>query len=134
MLVRCLADGEREEVHVAKRKLTVLVDDIDGSPADGSVIFGIDGAAFEVDLAEPNERVLRESIAKFCGAATPLGRWQVVPDRRMRGRAGAQAMANGDLERNRAVRAWATQQGIKVSPRGRIAASIVSRYEEAQQA
>jgi hypothetical protein len=119
---------------VAKRKLTVLVDDIDGSAADGSVIFGIDGAAFEVDLAEVNEKVLRESIAKFCGAATRLGKWQIIPDRRRQApRPVATGRAVGSAERNRAIRAWAEGEGISVSARGRISASVIARYEKAQQ-
>jgi hypothetical protein len=118
---------------VAKRKVTVLVDDIDGSRADGTVVFGIDGAAYEVDLAESNEQILREAIAKFCGAATRVGKWQVVPDRRQAGPARAGRPA-GSAERSRAIREWAAEAGIPVSPRGRIGTAVIARYEQAQQA
>jgi len=39
------------------------------------------------------------------------------------------APARSDREQNQAIREWAQRKGLDVSPRGRIARSIIEQYE-----
>ncbi len=47
----------------------VLVDDIDGSPADETVTFGVDGTSYEIDLTAANAAKLRDAIGLYVGHA-----------------------------------------------------------------
>jgi hypothetical protein len=47
------------------QKITVaLEDDLDGGPADETVRFGVDGAAYEIDLSTKNAAALRRQLAR----------------------------------------------------------------------
>ena len=98
----------------------VVTDDIDGSAGAETVLFGIDGATYEIDLAEKNRAKLTEAMAPYVGAA------RKVSLRRPRAAAGRQAGARVDRAE---IRAWAKEQGLKVSERGRISAEIMQQYE-----
>ena len=104
------------------QKITVaLEDDLDGGPADETVRFGLSGAEYEIDLSKKNARAFRKRLAPFIEHARKADRGQ----RRRPGRAAA------GRERSGGIRAWAKGQGIAVSDRGRIPASIVEQYEGA---
>lgn len=47
----------------------LLLDDIDGSPADETVEFAIDGANFEIDLSKRNALALRQMLARYIKSA-----------------------------------------------------------------
>ena len=50
-----------------------LVDDLDGSEENvNSVSFSLDKTNYEIDLSAANEARLRDKLAKFVAAATPL--------------------------------------------------------------
>jgi hypothetical protein len=100
----------------------VVSDDIDGSPNAQTVTFGFDGVNYEIDLAENNRAKLVKDFAPYVGAARKAGQ------RRPRS-AGARQPGTG-VDRA-AVRAWAKEQGLKVSERGRISAEIMQQYEAA---
>ena len=108
---------------MAKTTIVQLTDDLDGSKADKTVSFGIDGANYEIDLSQENAAALEDAFAKYVGAA-----------RRVSGRAAA---GRGRTTRttvssdSKAVRAWAASNGIEVSPRGRIPADVVKQFEAA---
>jgi nucleoid-associated protein Lsr2 len=102
------------------QKITVaLEDDLDGGPADRTVRFGLDGADYEIDLSTRNANAFRRKVAPFIDHARKAGR----EPRRRPGRSAA------SRERSGGIRAWAKQQGIAVSDRGRIPASVVEQYE-----
>jgi Lsr2 len=104
------------------QKVTVeLEDDLDGGPADETVRFGVDGAEYEIDLSTKNAAALRRKLAPFIDHARKAGRGA----RRRPGRTAA------SRERSADIRAWAKAQGIAVSERGRIPASVVDRYQAA---
>jgi Lsr2 len=104
------------------QKITVaLEDDLDGGPADETVRFGIGGADYEIDLSKKNAAAFRRKLAPFIEHARKAGRG---PHRR----AGRTAASR---ERSADIRAWARDQGIAVSERGRIPASVVEQYEAA---
>ena len=104
------------------QKITVaLEDDLDGGPAEETVRFGLGGAEYEIDLSKKNARAFRKQLAPFIEHARKAGRGQ----RRRPGRTASSRERSGD------IRAWAKGQGIAVSDRGRIPASVVEQYEAA---
>jgi len=104
------------------QKITVaLEDDLDGGPAEETVRFGLGGAEYEIDLSKKNAKTFRKQLTPFIEHARKTGRGQ-------RRRAGRTASSR---ERSGNIRAWAKEQGIAVSDRGRIPASVVEQYEVA---
>jgi Lsr2 len=105
------------------QKVTVeLQDDLDGGPADETVRFGLDSAEYEIDLSSQNAAAFRTKLAPFIDHARKAGRGQ----HRRPGRAAGRGRS-GD------IRAWAKDQGIAVSARGRIPASVAEQYHAATQ-
>jgi nucleoid-associated protein Lsr2 len=104
------------------QKVTVeLEDDLVGGLADETVRFGVDSTEYEIDLSTKNAAAFRRKLAPFIEHARKVGRGQ----RRRPGRTGS------SRERSADIRAWAKDQGIAVSERGRIPASVVEQYESA---
>ena len=117
---------------MAKRTLVVLQDDLDGSTADQTVSFSLDGVSYEIDLSAPNAGTLREVLAPYMGAGRRLGRPTIVPPRQsieprteLRRAAGP---ARADRYQLGAIRDWARRRGLEVSDRGRIPAHILEQY------
>jgi len=101
-------------------KITVaLEDDLEGGPADETMRFAIGGTAYEIDLNKKNARAFRKQLAPFIEYARKANRGQ----RRLR--------TSSTRQRSGDIRAWAKQQGIAVSGRGRIPASVVAQYDAA---
>ena len=107
------------------RKVQVhLLDDIDGSQADETLRFGLDGTSYEIDLSARHAEKLRAALAKFVLSSRRVGRSRVAaaPPRR------AGTPARVDRAQNQAIREWAKSRGIEISGRGRIPAHIVEQY------
>jgi hypothetical protein len=106
------------------QKITVaLEDDLDGGPADETVRFGLGGTEYEIDLSTKNATAFRRQLAPFIEHARKTGWGQ----RRRPGRTAS------SRERSADIRAWAKDQGITVSDRGRISASVAEQYDAATQ-
>ena len=106
---------------MAQRVTVELEDDLDGGPADETLRFGLDGKEYEIDLRKTNASKVRRQIAPCLDHARKAGRGQ----RRRPARTPSGRERSGD------IRAWAKGQGIAVSERGRIPASVVEQYEAA---
>jgi len=106
---------------MASKVVVTLEDDLDGGPAEETVRFAVGGTEYEIDLNKKNARAFRRQLAPFIEHARKAGRGQ----RRRPARPGPGGGRAGD------IRAWASQQGIAVSGRGRIPASVVAQYEAA---
>jgi hypothetical protein len=106
------------EVEVAQRVTVTLEDDLGGGPADETVRFAFGGAEYEIDLSAKNATAFRKKLAPFIEHARKAGRSRP-------GRTVASRPRSGD------IRAWASAQGIAVSGRGRIPASVVQQYQAA---
>ena len=52
---------------------TVFIDDLDGSEAECTVRFGLDGAEYEIDLNAGHARALRDALARYVQAARRAG-------------------------------------------------------------
>jgi len=109
------------EAKMAQRVTVELEDDIDGGPADETLRFGLGGMEYEIDLSKRNASRFRRQVAPYVEHAHKAGRGQ----RRRSVRAASSRERSGD------IRAWAKDQGIPVSERGRIPASIVEQYKAA---
>ena len=107
---------------MAQKIAVALEDDIDGGPADETVRFGLGGADYEIDLSRKNAAAFRRQLAPFIEHARRAGRGP----RRRPGRTAS------SRERSADIRAWAKDQGITVSDRGRIPASVAEQYDAAQ--
>jgi hypothetical protein len=108
---------------MAQRVSIVLEDDIDGSVADETVTFALDGVTYEIDLNAKNAGGLRDALAPYVGHARRSA------GRRTSGRpAGARGSGKRDLGD---VREWARSNGHKVSDRGRISAEVQAAYDKA---
>ena len=108
------------------RKVHVdLLDDIDGSQADETVKFGLDGTNYEIDVNAKHAEKLRGAVAKYILKARRLGRNHIVSS----GRGQTGSSAKSDRAQNQAVRDWAKTKGIEISDRGRIPRNIVEQYQ-----
>lgn len=112
---------------MAQRVQVILEDDLDGSQADETVLFGLDGAEYEVDLSSDNAQALRDALAQWVGVARRTG------GRRKRATAGAapRPVENGTGANTSDVRAWAQENGYEVSSRGRVSAEVRDAYDKA---
>ncbi|MFE5671672.1 Lsr2 family protein [Agromyces sp. NPDC056523] len=104
---------------MAKKTVTTLIDDIDGSEAVETVAFIIDGTSYEIDLSADNAGAFRAAVQPYIDAArkTP---------RRGSGRRTSSASTS-----SKEIRAWAAEQSIDVPARGRIPADVQERYRAA---
>jgi hypothetical protein len=108
------------------RKLEVkLLDDIDGSEADETLKFGLDGTNYEIDVNAKHAEQLRASLAKFVLGARRLGRGGITTTRRTR----VAVPNHTDRAQNQAIRDWAKRRKIQLSGRGRIPRHIVEQFE-----
>ncbi|WP_020579471.1 histone-like nucleoid-structuring protein Lsr2 [Actinopolymorpha alba] len=110
---------------MATKTNVVLIDDIDGSEAEESVKFALDGVSYEIDLSAKNAAKLRNVVASYVDSARRVG------GRAARGRAAKPAAGGAARKPETAeIRAWAKDQGYDVSDRGRIPAEIIEAYQK----
>jgi hypothetical protein len=112
------------ETVMAQRIQAYFIDDIDGSEAEGTVRFGLDGAEYEIDLSTGHAKELRDTFARYTQAAR---RTTGAGSRRARRERNAPADRPSSTE----VRTWAREQGIEVKDRGRIPAEVVVKFRAA---
>ena len=111
---------------MARQQLEILVDDIDGSEADETVLFALDGEAFEIDLNTTHAEALRALLAPYI----EQGR-KATPRRTRRKSAKSTTGGSNSTTPSAKVRAWAAENGMPVNSRGRIPADILAAYEAA---
>lgn len=115
---------------MARRIVHQLVDDLDGSVLEigegETVLFSLDGVAYEIDLTDENASALRDALAPYLAAGRSISS------------ARGAASSSGSAPRRRPnqqnyapVRAWAKDNGYTVSERGRVPASVLEAYEAA---
>src|SRR5215469_4081063 len=109
------------EAGMAQKVTVVLEDDLTGGPAEQTVRFAFEGTDYEIDLNAKNAAAFGKQLAPYLEHARRVGRG---PSRRP-GRTAAGRQRSGD------IRAWAKEQGLAVSARGRIPASVMEQYQAA---
>lgn len=118
---------------MARRIVHQLVDDLDGTVLEvgegETVLFSLDGVAYEIDLTAGNAAALRDALAPYVDAGRSVS---------SRGAGSSGGSAAGGRKRRRsgqqdysAVREWAKKNGHQVSERGRVPASVLEAYEAA---
>ena len=109
---------------MAQKVQTFLIDDLDGSEAEGTVLFGLDGAHYEIDLSTEHAKALRTALARYADAG-----------RKVTGTARRQLRMAARLPRasisSTEVRTWAKAHGVELKERGRIPAGILAQYQAA---
>ena len=98
---------------MAQKVQTFLIDDLDGSEAEGTVLFGLDGVHYEIDLSTEHAKDLRTALARYADA----GR-KVTGTARRAAQNGRKAPAASISSTE--VRTWAKAQGLELKERGRI--------------
>ncbi|ASR38564.1 nucleoid-associated protein Lsr2 [Prauserella marina] len=111
---------------MAQQVIVSLVDDLDGSEADETVQFGVDGVTYEIDLSADNAEDLRDQLAQYVEHARRVG--GNARKRAAKSNGTPAAPASVDREQNQAIRAWARKNGFEVSERGRIPAAVTEAY------
>jgi len=106
---------------MAQRVQIILEDDFDGTKADETVAFSLDGAEYEIDLSASNAANLRDALAPWLAHARKTG------GRRKRGQRPASTASSSSSD----IRAWAVANGFDVSSRGRVSAEVREAYEKA---
>lgn len=110
---------------VAKQVITSLIDDIDGSPADETLGFALDGIQYEIDLNNKNGKKVRDFLSTYIEAGTRVGKTGSPAQLR---RHQPQYAPTTDREVNRKIRQWAIDNDYEVSERGRIPQTIIDAY------
>jgi Lsr2 len=109
---------------VAQKIQTLFIDDLDGSAAEGTARFSMDGTEYEIDLNARHAQELRDALARYVGAARRVGG---TARRSARGTRHGSASGLNTTE----VREWAKAQGIEVKDRGRVPAELVVKFKAA---
>ena len=117
---------------MAQKVQIIKTDDLENSdvPADETITFALDGTSYEIDLSETNATELRDTFARYVGAARKVTRGG---GGRASGTGRSRPTGGGRMDREQAgaIRDWARKNGHNVSDRGRIPASVVDAYEAA---
>lgn len=123
---------------MARRIVHQLVDDLDGSVleiGDGeTVLFSLDGTAYEIDLTTEHAAALREALAPYLAAGRSVSA-RTASTPRQRGARPAAASASRARRAGQRdygpVREWAADNGYSLSERGRIPAVVLEAYDAA---
>jgi len=112
---------------MAQKIQTLFIDDLDGSEAEGTVRFGLDGAHYEIDLNSENAAALRGALGLYVehGRRASNG---AAPTRRRTGlrREGGLSQPAGDAGDTATRREYLRLLGHEVNDRGRIPAHLAS--------
>jgi hypothetical protein len=113
---------------MAQKVLVQLVDDLDGTSSQdvSTVLFGLDGVGYEIDLSDSNAERLRETLQEFVDSARRTG------GRIKRGVRPAQSGKSNNSGEAGQIREWALDNGYELAGRGRIPSHVVEAYKEAQ--
>lgn len=108
---------------VQKTVVTVVCDLPHDGEVEGkeTVSFSFDGGAYEIDVCSAHAQELHDQFTSYAEHSRKVS----GSGRRRKARTGP------GRERSSEIRAWARQQGHKVSERGRIPASVIAEYEAA---
>jgi hypothetical protein len=105
---------------MAQKVNIILVVDLDGSEADETVSFALDGTSYEIDLNEKNAAKLRDALSGYIGHAR-----RVSTTRKRK----SSASTSGPSARE--LRDWARSNGYEVSDRGRVPAEVREAFDAA---
>jgi nucleoid-associated protein Lsr2 len=123
-MMMAIAQTSSMEIKMAQQVQTLYVDDLDGSEAEGTVRFSLDGAHYEIDLNAAHAKGLRDALARYVEAGRKVpGRSRQAA--RRRGKATARAVESNE------VRDWAKTNGLDIKERGRVPAAVITKFRAA---
>jgi hypothetical protein len=108
---------------MAQEHIVRLVDDLDGGAATQTIVFGWEGAMYEIDLNDNNANALSEFLKPYVGSA-----------RRLNARPGRPAgssprrTSSGGTSANAPIRDWARANGFTVADGGRLPQAVRDAY------
>lgn len=92
-----------------------------------TVLFSLDGVAYEIDLSEDHASELRDALTRFIAGGRAVSSARAASgqagSRRPRRRSGQEDYGQ--------VRAWAKENGYQVSERGRVPATVLEAFRAA---
>lgn len=109
---------------MAQKVQILLEDDIDGTAADETITFGLDGKSYEIDLNDKNATKMRTALQKYVNAGR-VQRGGVNGGKR----SGAKLTPVGPSARE--VRDWARTNGYTIPARGRIPQDVRELFDAA---
>ncbi|HEU0169568.1 MAG TPA: Lsr2 family protein [Chloroflexota bacterium] len=77
--------NDRNGAAMAQKVQTLFLDDLDGSEAEGTVRFGLEGTEYEIDLNAQHARQLRDALARYvaAGGSAPAPGGQPAADAKL---------------------------------------------------
>ena len=106
---------------------SVLIDDMDGGPADSTERFSLNGVDYEIDLNSDNAESLAMVLAPYISMARRVGGRVRRPHRRH----GLNGLVDTPPPTISEMRAWAVGQGYAVSERGKLSRAVQDAYADA---
>lgn len=114
-------------------KKVVTLDDLDDSKeAEETFLYLLDGEYWEIDLAADNAKKFRDAFSRYIKASRRVAAKDAARRIITNGSAYATNMSYGDYD-PAVVRAWAQENGVEVSDRGRVPEHIVGMWRHATQ-
>lgn len=111
-------------VFLARVLVERLVDDLDD--VTETLDFSYRGVDYQIDLSARNARTLDKLLAPYLEVSRRSGKRSATRRRPV--------VKPPNAPDAKEVRAWAKNQGIEVSDRGRVATDVMNRYREAHSA
>lgn len=109
---------------MVKQQSVTLVDDVTGGKAVETLRFGLDGVLYHIDLNKRNAAALRKALTDFVDHARKVGPAR-SPGRPTKARVDTAAVTPAQ------IREWASSNGVPLSSRGRIPATVLKQYNAA---
>ena len=130
----CRPSRRRYRGRMVTRTTTSLTDDLDGSRADATVSFVWQGQAYDIDLSQQHAQEFADAIAPYLAVARTSGRGRRRSSAVASGATSGAVAAAGVGEFDpKAVRAWARDNGVEASARGRLSSALLQQYRDAQE-
>jgi hypothetical protein len=119
---------------MARKTIVTLVDDLTGETAEdiSTVEFAVDSMTYELDLTDENSAKLRDALSPYARAGRKIGGRRRCGTRPGRTISSTGSAAGYNREALKSIRAWAKQNGHRVSDRGRLSAEVLQAWQTAQ--
>lgn len=105
---------------MARELRAALVDDVDGSPATQTIEFTVAGRSWALDLNDAHAREFMTDVMRWTRHARRTD--IALGDNRV--------AARRDPAQTRAIRAWATANGLECPPRGKIPKDVEQAFHD----
>jgi hypothetical protein len=114
---------------MAQKVQVTLIDDLDGSMAEETVTFGLDGQILEIDLSANNAGVLRDILGDYVKAGRKVSTAAKAGRKTSLAAKVSAGTVRADREQMSAMREWGRRNGYDLKERGRIPREVVDAYQ-----